>query len=205
MAQQFSTFVATVARVNDKGFKMTEGDRWLNWSRFAGERTTPPVGAKVNVTLDGRSADAGICADHGGAASTDHAERAVGRPGRAEQGHSPRVGPEHRNGDPGERWACRGSGRSPHARRAIGGVGHAGLTRHEERPVAGVGQRPADEGEKERRGAPRWSIAGPDTAGQAGRNAVLSRGLDPPRGKAGRRSWTTTGGGKERVQSLARV
>jgi hypothetical protein len=54
MAQQLSTFVATVARVNDKGFKIAEGDRWLNWSRFAGERTTPPIGAKVNITLDGR-------------------------------------------------------------------------------------------------------------------------------------------------------
>jgi hypothetical protein len=54
MAQQLSTFTATVAKVSDRGFKIAEGDWWLNWSRFAGDRTTPPVGVKVNVTVDGR-------------------------------------------------------------------------------------------------------------------------------------------------------
>jgi hypothetical protein len=42
MAQQLSTFVATVARVNDKGCKIAEGDRWPTWSRFAGDHTAPP-------------------------------------------------------------------------------------------------------------------------------------------------------------------
>lgn len=54
MAEQLTTLEVTITRVSEKGFKVAEGDRWLNWSRFASDRTTLPIGARVRVTLDGR-------------------------------------------------------------------------------------------------------------------------------------------------------
>jgi hypothetical protein len=54
MTEPLTTLDVTITRVSEKGFKVAEGDRWLNWSRFASDHATLLVGARVRVTLDGR-------------------------------------------------------------------------------------------------------------------------------------------------------
>lgn len=54
MAEQLRTFTATIAKVSDRGFKTAGDDKWWNWSKFGADRVEPPIGARVEVTVDGR-------------------------------------------------------------------------------------------------------------------------------------------------------